>query len=168
MQQRPLIYCKWRQWKWKSLHALQQQVKEYSPVTDWTALAWRFVLTCLSFGVTSEGRNTAEGKKWGRGEILMRSRRAAAHSQICHDIGADTKPRSVAAEISARWRNVWSFSKKASMHQFPTYAYNITAKISFKILLKTTILAFWKSKLQYCTSATWQSYSLWSVQYLRT
>lgn len=45
---------------------------------------------------------TAEGKEWGRGEMLMRSRRAGAHSQIHHDIGADTKPRSVAAEISAR------------------------------------------------------------------
>ncbi len=44
---------------------------------------------------------TAEGKDWGRREMLMRLRRARAHSQIRHDIGADTKSRSVAAEISA-------------------------------------------------------------------
>lgn len=34
-------------------------------------------------------------------------KRTAAHSEIRHDIGADTKAGSVAAEISAGWRNVW-------------------------------------------------------------
>lgn len=66
-------------------------------------------LSCVSMRVRvnmSELRRdirgkTVEGKEWGRGEMLMRSRRAAAHSQIRHDIGADTKPRSVAAHISA-------------------------------------------------------------------
>lgn len=69
----------------------------------------RVGLNCVSMKVRvnmSELRRdirgkTAEGKEWGRGEMLMRSRRAGAHSQIRHDIGADTKPRSVAAEISA-------------------------------------------------------------------
>lgn len=44
---------------------------------------------------------TAELKEWGRGEMLMRWRRTAAHSQIRHDIEADTKPRSAAARVSA-------------------------------------------------------------------
>lgn len=76
---------------------LRQQVKEYSPVTGWAVSAWRFLLTCLGFGVTPE-----EDCRGTNANVLEEGRSTLSNPPWQWE---PTPSRgSVATEISAGWK----------------------------------------------------------------
>lgn len=125
----------------KKSAALQQQVKEYSPVTDWTV--------CVNMSELHRDIRRKEhcwGKKVGerRNTNVLEEGSSTLSNPPWHWSWHKTEVCGCRNICSIK-KCLWSFSRETLMHQLPTFSYNITVKISHKIFLKTTILEFWKT-----------------------
>lgn len=126
----------------KKSAALQQQVKEYPPVTDWTV--------CVNMSELQRDIRRKEhcwGKNVGeRRNTNVLEEGSSTHSNPPWHWSWHKTEVCGCRNICSMKECLWSFSWEDFMHQRRTYSDNITAKISHK----TSLLEFWKTKWYDC------------------